>query len=84
LLNGKTKDLLVDPSGFGRRGGRQVGFETLDDPVKMGLRKQAAQGKILKVERVTSGSKISEAVVLIHGKRREIAVSSAGTARKPD
>jgi hypothetical protein len=67
-LNGKTKDLLVDASGAVVEVEEQVDFETLDDSVKMGLRKQAAQGKILKVERVTGGSKISyEAVVLIHG-----------------
>jgi hypothetical protein len=84
-INGKTKDLLLDPNGAVVEVEQQVDYDTLSGTVKTGLMKQAGQGKILKVESVTNGSKVTyEAVVSTRGKKREIAVDRDGAPRKAD
>jgi uncharacterized membrane protein YkoI len=81
----KTKDVLLDNSGKVVEIEQQVDFASLPPAVKEGLQKQAAQGKVLKVEQVSKGGAISyEAVISSGHKHREIAVDSDGNAIKPD
>jgi hypothetical protein len=71
----KTKDVLIDPAGNVVEVEQEVEFDTLPDTVKAGLTKRAANGKIIKVEKVSKGENISyEAVVSIGGNKREITV----------
>ena len=85
LINGKTKDLSLDSNGAIVEVEQQVDYDTLPEAVRTGLTKRAGQGKILKVESVTSGSKLTyEAVVSTRGRKREIAVDSNGAPTKAD
>ena len=82
---GKTKDISMDENGSILDVEQQVDFKSLPAEVKDGIQKQAGNGKILKVESVTQGSKHSyEAVVSRNGKRSEIAVTSDGRPSKAD
>ena len=53
--------------------------------VMAGLKKEAADGKILSVESVHRGGKVSyEADIISHGKKKEIAVNAEGQPVKPE
>jgi hypothetical protein len=85
LSAGQTKDVSMDENGSIIDVEQQVGFASLPEEAKEGLRKLAGRGKILKVESVTRGGKVSyEAVVMRGGKRSEIAVTSDGKQAKSD
>ena len=82
---GKTKDVLLDSSGKVVEVEQQVSLASLPPAVKDGLQKQAAKGKILKVEQVSKGDAISyEALVSSGHKQREISVDGNGNATEPD
>jgi len=85
LQNGKTKDLLADQDGKIVETEEQVEIPALPQEVKNGLKQQAPQGKIMKVEKVTKGETISyEAVISNGGKKREIAIATDGSKIKAD
>jgi hypothetical protein len=67
--------VLIDPASNVVEVEQEVEFDTLPDTVKAGLTKRAANGKIIKVKKVSKGENISyEAVVSIGGNKREITV----------
>jgi hypothetical protein len=82
LLDGKTKDVLMDSAGGVVEVEEQIAFELLPDAVKSTL---AKQGKVSRVEKVTRTGAVSyEALVSANGKRREIAVTEDGSLGKPE
>ena len=82
---GKTKDVSMDENGAILEIEQQVDLASLPAEAKAGLEKQAGHAKIVKVESVTRGSKVSyEAVVLRGGKRSEIAITADGKPAKAD
>lgn len=85
VSEGKTKDISMDENGSVLDVEQQVNFASLPSEVKDGLQKQAGEGKIIKVEAVTQGSKHSyEAAISRNGKRSEVAVTSDGKPSKAD
>src|SRR5579863_4577841 len=80
IVNGKSRDLLVDPSGRIVELEEATTIESVPAAVKAAL---APKGKILRIETVTKGNAVSyEAVVSNNGKKSEIAVEADGTIRK--
>ena len=79
-VNGKSRDVSMDPSGIVLEIEDQVDFASLPDPVQAGLKKKAAAGKILSVEALTKKGKLVayEAVVETAGKKHEIQVGPDG------
>jgi uncharacterized membrane protein YkoI len=80
IVNGKSRDLLVDPSGRIVELEEATTIESVPAAVKAAL---APKGKILRIETVTKGNAVSyEAVVSNNGKKSEIAVEADGTIKK--
>jgi uncharacterized membrane protein YkoI len=80
IVNGKSRDLLVDPSGNIVETEEATTLESVPAAVKAAL---APKGKILRIETVTKGNAVSyEAVVSKNGKKSEIAVEADGTIKK--
>ncbi len=74
-----NRDLLFDASGKLVEVEQQVDLSSLPAAAREGLKQQAAGGEIREVESVTRGTIVSyEAVVVTHGKHREIAVTANG------
>lgn len=81
LVNGKTRDILLDEAGGVVEVEQQVAISNVPAPAVEGLKKQAAGANITHVESVTKGDNVTyEAVILKNGKKKEIAVRSDGSA----
>jgi uncharacterized membrane protein YkoI len=83
-LNGKTRDVLIDPSGTVVEVEEATDLAALPEPARKDLQEQAgASGKILKVESVSKGSTVTyEAVIQKKGKKSEVAINADGTPAK--
>lgn len=81
LVNGKSRDLLVDPSGKVIEVEEEIALDTAPAPVQAALN---ARGKVLKLERVSRGSATSyEASVSSKtGKKSSVALDAEGKATK--
>jgi uncharacterized membrane protein YkoI len=81
LVSGKSRDLLVDPSGKVIEVEEEIGVDTAPAPVQAALN---ARGKVLKLERVTRGSTTSyEASVSSKtGKKSSVALDADGKPAK--
>jgi hypothetical protein len=79
-VNGKSRDVSMDPGGVVLEIEDQVDFASLSDPVQAGLKKKAGAGKILSVEALTKKGKLVayEAVVETAGKKHEVQVGPDG------
>jgi archaellin len=79
-VNGKSRDVSIDPGGVVLEIEDQVDFASLPDAVQAGLKKKAGAGKILSVEALTKKGKLVayEAVVETAGKKHEIQVGPDG------
>ena len=83
IANGKSRDMLVDPTGAIVEVEEQASLDSIPAPAKAAIEKAAKNGKVLKVETVTKGSAVSyEAVVSKNGKKSEVAVEADGTIKK--
>jgi hypothetical protein len=80
MVNGKSKDVLVDVNGSVVEVEEQVSIESLPPPVLRGLQERAGTGKIGKVEKLTKKDKLVayEAKVLSNGKHSEVQVGPDG------
>jgi hypothetical protein len=80
MVNGKSKDVLVDVNGSVVEVEEQVSIESLPLPVLRGLQERAGTGKIGKVEKLTKKDKLVayEAKVLSNGKHSEVQVGPDG------
>jgi|SRR5690242_17112846 len=80
MVNGHTKDILVDASGNVVEVEEEVVLQSLPQPVKDGLAAKAGKGKIAKVESLTKRDKLVayEAQVTNGTKRSEVQVGPDG------
>jgi len=84
-VDGKSRDLLIDPTGAIVEVEEAVALESIPDAAQKALKTSAGAGKILKVESVTRGSVVSyEAVIQKGVKKSEVAVNADGTKHKED
>ncbi len=81
LVNGKSKDTLVDESGTVVETEQEIDMANIPQAARQALKKEAAGAKILRIESVTEGRTVRyEAVILSGSKRKEIAVTPDGSA----
>jgi len=80
LVDGHSKDILVDENGTVVEVEEQVLIESLAPAVRDGLQAKAGNGKLVKVEKVTKKGKLVayEAKVVTNGKRSEVQVGPEG------
>jgi len=80
LVEGRTKDITIDPNGKLLEVEEQVNINALPLTVVNSLRRQAGEGTITKVESLTKHGEIVayEAQVDSNGKHREIQVGPNG------
>jgi hypothetical protein len=80
LVNGHTRDVLIDANGQVAEIEEQIAFESLSPAVRDGLQAKAGSGKIGKVESLTKKGKLVayEAKVLNNGRKSEIQVGPDG------
>ena len=80
LVNGHSKDVLMNNSGKVVEVEEQVALDKLPPEIKSGLEAQAGKGKVTKVESLTKDDKLVayEAVVVANGKHHEIQVGPDG------
>ena len=82
IVNGHSKDVLIDTTGAVVEIEEQVAIDALPPPVRAELQAKAGRGKLLKVESRTKNGKVVayEAQVLTKGKKAEVQVSPDGRA----
>lgn len=80
MVNGKSKDILVDENGTVVEVEEQVLMESLAPAVRDGLQAKAGSGKLVKVEKLSKKGRLVayEAKVLTNGKRSEVQVDPDG------
>lgn len=80
MVNGHTKDVLMDVAGAVVEVEEQIPTESLSPAVRAGLQAKAGNGKIVKVESLTKKGKLVayEAKVLTSGRKSEVQVGSDG------
>jgi uncharacterized membrane protein YkoI len=81
VVNGRTKDVELDPTGSIVEIEEEVAMDSLPANVKAGLSAKAEGGKILKVETLTKGGKLvayEAKVQSAAGKKSEIQVGPDG------
>ena len=80
MVDGHSKDILVDENGTVVEVEEQVLIESLAPAVRDGLQAKAGSGKLVKVERLSKKGKLVayDAKVLTNGKRLEVQVGPDG------
>ncbi len=80
LLNGHTKDVLMDANGVVIEIEEQVDLQAVSAEVRAGLQAKAGNGKITKIESITKKDKLVayEAHVVTDGKKSEVQVGPDG------
>jgi len=82
-VNGRGRDLMIDGSGAVLSVEEEVTLDSIPAAARAAIEKQAAGGKITKVETLTKGKTVTyEAAVVRKGKTSEIAVAADGSAVK--
>lgn len=80
IVNGHSKDILIDANGAIAEVEEQVAMDSLSPAVRNGLQAKAGNGKLVKVESLTKKDKLVayEAQVVTKGKRSEVQVGPDG------
>lgn len=80
MVNGHTRDVLMDANGMVVEVEEEVVQDQLPAEVKAGLAAKAGKGKVTKVESITKKDKLVayEALVTTDGKRSEVQVGPDG------
>ena len=80
MVNGHSKDILMDASGAVVEVEEQVALDSLPTAVKDGLQSKAGNGKLVKVESLSKHDKLVayEAQVSTGGKKSEVQVGPDG------
>ena len=80
LLNGHTKDVLMDTNGVVIEIEEEVDLQAVSAEVRAGLQAKAGKGKITKTESITKKDKLVayEAHVVTDGKKSEVQVGPDG------
>ncbi len=83
LVNGKTRDVLIDATGAVVEVEEATTLASIPEAARKAIQARAGSGKVLKVETVTKGSVVSyEAVVQNAAKKSEVAVNADGSPVK--
>jgi uncharacterized membrane protein YkoI len=82
MVNGHSKDVLMDVDGTVVEVEEQIPSESLSPAVRGGLQAQAGNGKIVKFETLTKKGQLVayEAEILTNGKKSEVQVDPDGKA----
>jgi uncharacterized membrane protein YkoI len=81
-VNGKSRDVLIDPAGAVVEVEEAVALDSIPEAARNALQARAGSGKILSVESVTKGPVVSyEAVIRTGGKKSEVGVNADGTLK---
>ena len=85
-VNGHTKDITFDESGKLLAVEEEVSLDSIPAAAREAIEKQAAGGKVKKVEKVTQGSKVfyEAPITTKDGKKSEALVLPDGTPTKED
>lgn len=80
VVNGHSKDVLMDADGVVVEVEEQVALDSVSPVVRDGLQAKAGNGKLVKVESLTKKGKLVayEAQVVTDGKRSEVQVGPDG------
>ena len=80
VVNGHSKDILIDASGAIVEVEEEVAMDALPAEVRAGLQAKAGEGKLVKVESITKKDKLVayEAQVTKDGKKSEVQVGPDG------
>ena len=80
MVDGHSKDILVDENGGVVEVEEQVLIESLSPAARDGLQAKAGSGKIVKVEKLSKKGRLVayEAKILTNGKRSEVQVGPDG------
>ncbi len=80
IVNGHTKDVLMDPAGAVVEVEEEVALDSLPAAVKDGLQAKVGSGKLVKVESLTKHDKLVayEAQVRTGSKKSEVQVGPDG------
>jgi hypothetical protein len=80
IVNGHTKDVLMDPDGKIVEVEEQVAMDALPAAVRDGLQAKAGKGKLVNVESITKHGRLVayEAKVITAGKNSEVQVGPDG------
>jgi uncharacterized membrane protein YkoI len=80
ILNGHTRDLMLDASGGLISVEEEAALDSIPAPAKAAIQKQAVGGKITRVEILTKGKTVAyEAGIEKAGKASEVVVKADGT-----
>lgn len=84
VVNGKTRDVLIDTTGAVVEVEEEVALENIPAGARAAIQKKAAGGKITKVETLTKGNAVTyeAAITSKSGKKSEIQVAADGTVKK--
>jgi uncharacterized membrane protein YkoI len=83
MVNGKSRDLVIDASGSLVSVEEPVAIESIPTAAKAALEKLAAGGKIKGVESVTQGQTVTYEAVIVKGvKKSEVVVAADGSIQK--
>ncbi len=83
VVNGKSRDLLIDLSGALVSVEELVAIDAIPAAAKAALEKLAAGGKIKSVESVTKGQTVTYEAVIVKGlKKSEVVVAADGSVQK--
>lgn len=84
-VNGHGKDITFDETGKLLAIEEEVSINSIPAAAKAAIEKQAAGGKLRKVEKITEGDKvIYEAALSKNGKKSEVTVAADGSPAKED
>lgn len=80
MVDGRSKDVLMDANGAVVEVEEQVSLDSLPPAARDGLQAKAGKGKLVKVESLTKKGKLVayEAQVVVAGKRSEVQVGPNG------
>ncbi len=84
LVNGKTRDMMIDANGVVTLIEQEVTLDSIPAGAKAAIEKKAAGAKIAKVETLTKGQTVTYEAQMVGkgGKKSEIVVSADGTPQK--
>ncbi len=84
LIDGKSRDLIVNKAGAVIEVEEQVAIDTIPAAARAGIEQKTAGGKIKKVELLTKGSEKSYEVSYVtkSGKNAEYGINADGSAHK--
>lgn len=83
MVNGKSRDLMIDASGSLASVEEPVATDSIPPAAKAALEKLAAGGRIKSVESVTKGQTVTYEAVIVKGlKKSEVVVAADGSIQK--